>query len=240
MRFERINITAEWYLCHTWHMIRRGGNTVFADIPLFQNLPAEQFEHLLKLTQEIRHERNSVIINQGEYSNSLYIVLEGRLKVYVTDEEGRQTILSFLNKGDFFGELSLLDNEPRSASVMTVAKTRLLRLTQDAFHHFVETHPDTLLPMLRILASRLRALDDTIRSLSTLDVYGRVARVLLREAEEREKNQITPRLTHQEIAEMVGSSREMVSRILGDLRKGGYIRVENKQIYIERKLPTRW
>lgn len=213
---------------------------MFNDIPLFQNLPPEQLDYLLKLAHEVGYEKNSVIITQGEHSNSLYIVLEGRLKVYVTDEEGRQALLAFLNKGDFFGELSLLDDEPRSASVMTVAKARLLRLTQDGFHRFVEAHPENLLPMLRILASRLRALDDTIRSLSTLDVYGRVARVLLNEAEEREKGHITPRLTHQEIAEMVGSSREMVSRILGDLRKGGYIRVENKQICIERKLPSRW
>lgn len=213
---------------------------MFNDIPLFQSLPPEQLDYLIKLAHDVDYEKNSVIITQGEHSNSLYIVVEGRLKVYVTDAEGRQALLAFLNKGDFFGELSLLDDEPRSASVMTVTKTRLLRLTQDGFRRFVEAHPENLLPMLRILASRLRALDDTIRSLSTLDVYGRVARVLLNEAEERERGHITPRLTHQEIAEMVGSSREMVSRILGDLRKGGYIRVENKQILIARKLPSRW
>lgn len=213
---------------------------MFNDIPLFQNLPTEQFDYLLKLAHEISYDKSSIIITQGEHSNSLYIVIEGRLKVYVTDAEGRQALLAFLNKGDFFGELSLLDDQPRSASVMAVAKTRLLRLTQEAFYRFVEAHPENLLPMLRILTSRLRAQDDAIRSLSTQDVYGRVARVLLNEAEEREKGHITPRLTHQEIAEMVGSSREMVSRILGDLRKGGYIKVENKQIHIERKLPSRW
>ncbi len=213
---------------------------MFHDIPLFQDLPPEQLEYLLKLAHEIHYDKNSVIINQGERSNSLYIVVKGRLKVYVTDEEGRQALLAFLNKGDFFGELSLLDDEPRSATVMTVEKARLLRLTQDGFHQFVAAHPENLLPMLRILANRLRALDETIRSLSTLDVYGRVARVLLNEAEECERDHITPRLTHQDIADMVGSSREMVSRILGDLRKGGYIRVEKKQIYIERKLPSRW
>jgi len=213
---------------------------MFADIPLFQSLSTGQLDYLLKLAHECRYEKNSIILTQGERSNSLYIILEGRLKVYVADEEGRQALLAFLNKGDFFGELSLLDDEPRSASVMTVEPARLLCLTQDSFRRFIDAHPENLLPMLRILARRLRAMDDTICSLSTLDVYGRVARVLLNEAELHEKDRITPRLTHQDIAEMVGSSREMVSRILGDLRKGGYIRMENKQIVIERKLPMRW
>lgn len=210
---------------------------MFAEIPLFQNLSPEQLEHLRTLTHECSYARNSVIITQGERSNSLYVVLEGRLKVYATDEEGRQTLLAFLNQGDFFGELSLLDGQPRSASVMTVAKSRLLCLTQDAFQRFINDHPGQMLAMLRVLALRLRALDSTIQSLSTLDVYGRVARVLLGEAEQ---GQETPRLTHQEIAEMVGSSREMVSRILGDLRKGGYISIDNKRITIEKKLPARW
>lgn len=213
---------------------------MFVDIPLFQSLPTEQRDYLLKLAHEYRYDKNSVIITQGERSNSLYIILDGRLKVYVTDEAGRQALLAFLNKGDFFGELSLLDDEPRSASVMTVEPTRLLCLTQDSFRRFMDAHPEQMLPMLRILARRLRAMDDTICSLSTLDVYGRVARVLLSEAEQHDNGKTTPRLTHQDIAEMVGSSREMVSRILGDLRKGGYIRMEGKQIVLERKLPLRW
>ena len=214
---------------------------MFSDIPLFEKLTPAQIEHLLTLTHDFHYAKNSVILTQGERSNSLYLIIEGRLKVYATDADGRQTLLAFLNAGDFFGELSLLDDEPRSASVMTVAKSHLLCLTQDAFKRFVEAYPEQLLPMLRVLARRLRALDDTIRSLSTLDVYGRVARVLLSEAESHEQqHQTTPRLTHQDIAEMVGSSREMVSRILSDLRKGGYIRIENKQIKLEKKLPPRW
>ncbi len=114
-------------------------------------------------------------------------------------------------------------------------------LTQEAFNRFVENHPETLLPMLRVLAKRLRALDETICSLSTLDVYGRVARVLVQQAQEQGEGQITPRMTHQDIAEMVGCSREMVSRILKDLRTGGYISIDGqKRIVINRKLPSRW
>lgn len=211
------------------------------EIPLFQNLPAHQLDHLKALTHEFNYAKHSVIISQGEQSNSLYIVLEGRLKVFVSDQEGRQALLAFLGTGDFFGELSLLDDQPRSASVMAVTSIRLLCLTQEGFHEFIEAHPENLMPMLKIMAQRLRKLDDTISSLSTLDVYGRVARTLINEAEEQNEQIIVPRITHQEIAEMVGSSREMVSRIMKDLRTGGYISLNSrKQIIIERRLPSRW
>ena len=214
---------------------------MLSEIPLFQNLPPEQLDYLLKRTHAFNYTRNSVVITQGEQSNSLYIVLEGRLKVYVSDSDGRQALLAFLGKGDFFGELSLLDDEPRSASVMAMTKTRLLCLTQEGFMEFIQAHPDTLLPMLRIMAQRLRKLDETIRSLSTKDVYGRIAHVLMNEAEEQQGQIIAPRMTHQEIAEMVGSSREMVSRIMKELRTGSYISLNSrKQIIIERRLPARW
>ena len=215
---------------------------MLTDIPLFKDLPHEQLDYLQKMTREFTYPRGSIITSQGEMSNSLHIVLEGRLKVYVNGSEGRQVVLAWLKAGDFVGELSLLDNQPRSASVMAYTKTRTLMLTQDGFLRFVEAYPDTLLPMLRILASRLRALDETICSLSTLDVYGRVARILLHESKEDESgHRIAPRMTQQEIAEMVGCSREMVSRILKDLRTGGYITADaRKRIVILKKLPSRW
>ena len=213
----------------------------FNHIPLFQNLKPEQLEHLNGLAHTFTYPKNSIIINQGAQTQSLYIVLDGRLKVLASDEEGRQTLLAFLNEGDFFGELSLLDGQPRSATVMTVESTKLLCLTAEGFQKFIENFPESLLPMLSALATRLRVLDDTICSLSTLDVYGRVARVLLSQAKEENGVLVTPRMTHQEIAEMVGSSREMVSRIMKDLRHGAYIGTnEFKQIILKKKLPSRW
>ena len=167
--------------------------------------------------------------------------MEGRLKVTAIGTEGRQTLLAFLGPGDFVGELSLLDDGPRSATVEAVEKTQTMLVTQDVFHRFVESFPETLLPMLRIMASRLRTLDETVCSLSTLGVYGRVSRVLQKHATQKEGALVIPRMTHQEIAEMVGSSREMVSRIMKDLRQGGYIRIDSKRrILLEKKLPPRW
>lgn len=213
----------------------------FNNIPLFKNVKPEQLEYLNGLAHTFTYPKNSIIINQGAQTQSLYIVLEGRLKVLASDEEGRQTLLAFLNEGDFFGELSLLDGQPRSATVMTVESTKLLCLTAEGFQQFIEHFPESLFPMLSALATRLRVLDDTICSLSTLDVYGRVARVLLSQAKEENGVLVTPRMTHQEIAEMVGSSREMVSRIMKDLRHGDYIGTnEHKQIVLKKKLPSRW
>lgn len=211
------------------------------EIPLFHDLPDEQVDFLISLTHKFTYPRNSILLTQGELSNSLFIVVSGRLKVFANGAEGRQTLLAFLGTGDFVGELSLLDDGPRSASVMAVEETKTLLITQEAFLRFVDTYPENLLPMLRIMASRLRALDETVCSLSTLDVYGRVARILLQESITENEQQIIPRMTHQDIAEMAGSSREMVSRIMKDLRQGGYISIDSKKrILLEKKLPARW
>lgn len=214
---------------------------MLSDIPLFQDLREEQLEFLTTLTHNFTYPRNSILMNQGERSNSLFVVLEGRLKVTAIGTEGRQTLLAYLGPGDFVGELSLLDDGPRSATVEAVESTQTMLVTQDVFHRFVESFPETLLPMLRMMASRLRILDETVCSLTTLGVYGRVSRVLQQQATEKDGILIVPRMTHQEIAEMVGSSREMVSRIMKDLRLGGYIRNDSKRrILVVKKLPARW
>ncbi|MEZ5479693.1 MAG: Crp/Fnr family transcriptional regulator [Thiolinea sp.] len=213
------------------------------EISLFQDLPEDQLDFLISITHQFTYPKGSILLTQGELSNSLFVVLEGRLKVFATAQDGRQTLLAFLGPGDFVGELSLLDDGPHASTVQTVEDTRTMLVTQDVFHRFVDTYPENLLPMLRILAARLRALDETICSLSTLDVYGRVARVLLQEAQDLESDGLmrVPRMTHQDIAEMVGSSREMVSRIMKDLRQGGYIRLDSKKrILLQKKLPSRW
>lgn len=211
------------------------------DVPLFQDLSDAQLDFLISLSHRFTYPKHSILLNQGEMSNSLFIVLEGRLKVFASGEEGKQTVFAFLGPGKFVGELSLLDDGPRSASVKAVEDTQVLLVTQEAFYRFVDAHPETLLPMLRIMATRLRIIDETVCALSTQDVYGRLSRILQQEAEEENGKQTVPRMTHQDIAEMVGSSREMVSRILKELRMGGYISIDGKRrIVLEKKLPSNW
>ena len=215
---------------------------MLSEIPLFQGLSEEQLDFLTTLTRRFTYSRNSVLINQGEHSNSLYIVLKGELKVTALGSGGRQIILAFLGVGNFVGELSLLDDKPRSATVQTTEETETMQVTQEVFHRFVESFPETLLPMLRMMSGRLRELDETVCSLAGQSVYGRIRDTLKKHAiKEDGKLVVKRRLTQEEIAEMVGSSREMVSRILTSLSFGEYIDYDGKRrIVIMKNLPKRF
>ncbi len=210
-------------------------------LPLFSGLPQDALLELSGIVKELSYKRNTVVISQGDETRSLYIVLHGRLKVLASDEDGNQTIFSFLGAGDFFGELSLLDDAPRSASVITVEDTKVLHLSHQHFNEFISKHLEVCSLIFKALTTRIREMDNTICDLTSLDVYGRLVQVLYKEAHEALDGSITTeRLTHQDLAEMVGSSREMISRILKELRTGGYISVDEKRITIERKLPRHW
>lgn len=185
--------------------------------------------------------KNTLVICEGDRSDSLYLILSGKVKVFLSDDEGKEVTLNIQSEGEYFGELAILDEAPRSASVMTTEETKLAILSKSAFDRCMEEHPAMALTIMRGLARRLRELTENVRSLALMDVYGRVARLLLELAEESDnKKVITQRLTQRDIASMVGASREMVSRILRDLSVGGYITVENKIITINERLPAAW
>ncbi len=210
-------------------------------IELFSSISTEALEELGSLMKEVNFKKNTMVITQGERSRSLFTVTFGRLKVFASDEEGNQTIFTFLSEGDFFGELSLLDDAPRSASVIAVEDSKGLSLSHDNFCQFMKHHPEICQPLFKALTSRIRQMDDTICNLTSRDIYGRLVQTLYNEAEvQADGSLMTERLTHQDLAEMIGSSREMVSRIFTDLRKGGYISVDKKRIMIEKKLPPHW
>jgi CRP/FNR family cyclic AMP-dependent transcriptional regulator len=213
---------------------------MLSTIPLFSSLDKNTLEELSVLLVKKEFKRNQTLISQGDHSRSLFLIEEGRTKVFSNDDEGKQTIFAFLGKGDYCGELSLLDAEPRSASVVALEKTRTLQLSYPQFDAFLKTHPEVSYSIFRALTASIRRIDETICNLTSLDVYGRITHLLHKEAIEENGKLITQRLTQQDIAEMVGSSREMVSRILTELRKGGYIGIEKKRISLEKKLPRHW
>lgn len=185
--------------------------------------------------------KHTVLIQEGDLSDSLYIILSGKVKIYVSDDNGKEVILRTQKEGEYFGELALMDARPRSASVMTLEKSRLAVVSKAIFNNCLKEHPDFALKLLCALAQRVRSLTESVRNLALLDVYGRVAHTLLDLAIEKEgKLIIEERPTHQEIAQRVGASREMVSRIMGDLAAGGYIEVTPKTIVIPRNLPAAW
>jgi len=184
--------------------------------------------------------KNTVVVSEGDRTDSLYIVVSGRVKVYVSDEKGKEIVLSESGPGEYFGEM-VLDEGPRSASVMTIEPTQFLVVPKEDFKEFVAKSPEFALHLIRKLIRRVRALTNDVKSLALMDVYGRVARMLLDLATERDGTLVIEnRPTQQEMANRVGASREMVNKILRDLTEGGYIAVERDRITIARTLPAAW
>lgn len=185
---------------------------------------------------------NSILINEGDNTDSLYVVMEGEVKVYASDESGKEVILNMLGAGEYFGELALVDEEPRSASVKTMQPTRVMIIAKQDFKKALADHPDMAYNLIQSLTRQVRTLTNNVKSLALMDVYGRVAHTLLDLATKMEDGSmvIEQKLTHQDIADMVGASREMVSRILKDLINGGYISVKSKIVTINEKLPAGW
>jgi CRP/FNR family cyclic AMP-dependent transcriptional regulator len=167
----------------------------------------------------------------------LYIIRSGSVKVFLGDDDGREIIHNVQHSG----ELALIDSGPRSASVMTQEKTALSIISKADFEEFLRQHPAANVKIMRGLVKRLRVLTDNVRSLALMDVYGRVARLLLKLSQpEGEVRVVREALTQQDIADRVGASREMVSRILKDLREGGYIEVHERHITLLERLPHGW
>lgn len=194
-------------------------------VPLFAHIGDDDLDRLAALVRERPHPRNSVIVFADDPGDALFVVAQGEVKVVLVGEDGREVILAVLGPGDFFGELSLIDDEPRSAHVIAMSDARLLVLRRDDFQRVLEAYPRLALGLLRALSRRLRRADDKIGALVLLDVYGRVARVLLELAESSADGTQVRRVTHATIAQMIGSTRETVSRTLRDLADRGLIAV---------------
>jgi CRP/FNR family cyclic AMP-dependent transcriptional regulator len=184
--------------------------------------------------------KNTVIINEGEVGDSLFIVLSGRMKVYASNAAGREVVIAFHGPGEYVGEMSL-DGSPRSASVMTVEPTTCAVVNRASFREFILVHPEFALHLIEKLIQRVRLTTENVKSLALSDVYGRLVKLLLALAVEREGHLIVPeRLTQQDIAERVGASRDMISRLLKDLIAGGYLVIQNHMITILKKPPHGW
>ena len=184
--------------------------------------------------------KNTIIVTEGDETDSLYVILEGRVKVFVSDGEGHDMVLSTQGPGEYFGEM-VLDEGPRSASIMTLEPSRFLVVPKNDFRDFVVRNPAFALSLIEKLIGRARALTASVKSLALMDVYGRVARLLLELAQGTGGQlAISQRLTQQEIANRIGASREMVSRILKDLSTGGYLTQSRTGIVLHRKPPEHW
>jgi CRP/FNR family cyclic AMP-dependent transcriptional regulator len=213
---------------------------VLAQVEIFNGLCDEELEVLAASSVTRQYPKNTVIINEGDHADSLYLIDQGRVKVYCSDKNGKEFIMNTLEPGDYFGELALLDDDRRSASVRTMEKCTFRIIYKEDFQRVVSQHPNIAKVLMRNLTRSVRKLTDKVKSLALQDVYGRVTKVLTTMARPREDERlfIAERLTQQDIADRVGASREMVARILKDLTIGEYIGFEGRNIVINGKLPA--
>jgi len=205
---------------------------------LFCDLQKCELDFLLRDGQKQSYPKNAVIINEGDQSHSFYLINSGKVKVFLDDDQGKEIVLSILGPGEYFGEMSLIDDEARSAGVMVLEDSHLTVISRLNFRNCLAKYPDIATRVMFGLVRRLRDANKKIGSLALMDVYGRVANALLQLASKRDGELIVEgKLTHQDIANMVGASREMVTRILRDLVAGGYISIDkSKGIVLNEKL----
>lgn len=206
---------------------RRSPLLLLRSIPLFAGLPENQVYQIARMAGVRKVPRNTTLVRVGDKTDALYVLVSGSAKMLNRDVEGREVILTLLGAGECFGEMSLIDGSPRSADVVSCEPCELLVIAKSDFAHALSENVDLCLNIMKSLADRLREANRKIESLALLDVYGRVAKLLLDFSElEDGRRVIRRKVSKQDMAKMVGASREMVSRVMKDLESRGYVRSE--------------
>ena len=213
---------------------------LLACVPLFRALSREEIKKLADVVIFKKYGKNeSILMEDDESANSMFVIVKGKIRVSVSGVEGKEAILAIMEPGDYFGEMSVIDGQPRSASVFAVEATELMVLRREDLLAQITKNPKLVLSMLIEFSRRLRQADMRITSLALLGVYGRVANLILELAKTKGRRVgnmviIENRPTHQEIAEMSGTTRETVSRVLGKLQRSGTLIIERDKIIILR------
>ena len=204
---------------------------------LFNGLTDDRLAAIAQHALMRRVPRGQAVVHAGDRTDYVYFVLTGNLKVLVSDEDGREVILTMLGQGELFGEMGVFDEQPRSASVVAVSPVDLVVIAKSDFRRMMQENFDIAWRIMSNLAERLRTADRKIESLALMDVYGRVARLLLEMAEEVEGERIVQRkISKQDIAKMIGASREMVSRVMKDLGMRGLIEESDRGIILRERI----
>ncbi|MBI3398532.1 MAG: Crp/Fnr family transcriptional regulator [Deltaproteobacteria bacterium] len=213
-------------------------DNIIANVGIFGSLNAQDIKTLAKMGEKKHWLKGHQIISEGEEGTALYLILSGKVKVVLYGEDGREIVLSIMKDGDVFGEMALFDGEPRSASVEAIEDTECFIIQGNDLLEYIKVHPAVALNFLSHLSRRLREADRKIGGLALLDVCGRIAHTFLGIAKNtaggvQEKKVVAiERLTHEEIAAMIGSSREVVSRALKKMTQEGYIKVEKERFVL--------
>jgi CRP/FNR family cyclic AMP-dependent transcriptional regulator len=204
---------------------------ILRTVPIFALFSDDQLTALFPAIQHRSYPRRSFILRRGEQTDALYIILAGRAKVVIDDEDGRELTVTTIGPSEFFGEMSLIDEKPRSASVQAVEACEVLHVSREAFMVCLQANFDVAMLMLRSVIGRLRNADDKIASLALMDVHGRVARLIMEEAKLVDGSWVVD-IGSEEMGRIVGASREMVSRVLREMFANGLIRRDRRKIVV--------
>lgn len=208
-------------------------------VPLFAGLPPEKLASLEALTLRRSFKRSEVVFHKGDPGDTLYMIVQGQVKIVLPSDTGEEALLGVLDEGEFFGELSLIDEQPRSATIVATEQTETLVLRREEFLKFVVSSPELAIDMMRVLSRRLRDTDEFIEDAIFLDVPGRLAKKLLELANQYGRHTpigtvISLRMTQQELATMVGATRESVNKHLRSYRSRGILEIDRQRIIILR------
>lgn len=206
----------------------------------YNDLSEAELESFAGIATRRNFKKNMVLIQQGDDTGSLYILLEGEMRVYIEDEQGRELTVKILKPGDSFGELALLGDFPRTANVMAMTDCVVSAVSKEGYLGILREHPQISLALIKSLAHMVRETTEELSCIALLDVYGRLTHVLEKYAVDRDGQKQVPKFTHREISNMIGSSREMVSKIMKELEKGDYISVNDTHYLLNKSLPSRW
>lgn len=211
------------------------GRSLLHNVNLFVGLPDTQLDQIVQSAVRRKVPRNKTVVVFGGRTDSLFVIVSGSAKVMNRDVEGNEVILTLLGAGECFGEMGLIDGSPRSADVVANESCELLEISKVAFTKMLAGNVDLCLNIMKSLVLRLREANRNIESLALMDVYGRVAKLLLDLSEEENGvRAVRRKVSKQDMAKMVGASREMVSRVIKDLEGRGTIRSEGGRIVLNK------
>ncbi len=211
-------------------------------VDLFAHLADDQLAALAFQSREIQFRKNAILMTEGDAGESMYVIRSGLVKVFVSDQDGKELVLYQQGAGSVIGDIALLDDEPRSASVSTLEDTQALMIGKPNFLDCLRANPDMALGIIRSLTQRLRDATEGSRSLALDNVYRRLADKLhdLSEPQGDGTAALAKKYSHQELGNMIGASREMVGKVMAELVKGEYVAIRDGRIHMQRKLPRDW
>lgn len=210
-------------------------------IPFLSNLADEILATLAEKAKPLKFPKQATIIMEGDETSSLFIILSGKVRVFGSDEKSKELTLMIQEAGSYFGEIALLTDEPRSASVVALENTTCAVISKADFIHWLMGHPEVSISLLGVLSNKIRQLTEKAKQMALSNVYERIIIALQEMAVfENGVRVIHHKPSQEDLAKMIGSSREMVNKVMQELTKGGYVTIQEKNLIINKKLPTSW